>query len=173
MSNVCLLYVKWREDPNLSSNSNRITFDPFLAKKTSKIGKILIFDTFFCRKGVKCCPIWILGPDLESSRHFTYNRHPFDMILKLWFFNFTCTFKKLQIAFAIKKSLNFQLKSPNSWSAASIRDSSNMLTAGAKPPQWQLQPPPQSRQNLVTGGLARTEPGANKSFVLPKAEKYR
>ena len=48
-----------------------------------------------------------------------------------------------------------------------------MLTAGAKPPHWQLQPPPpQSRQNLATGGLARTEPGANKSFVSPNAKKY-
>ena len=64
-------------------NTNRIRFDPFLAKKLSEIGKIpdsVDLNRFLAKKGVKSCPICILGPDLESSHHFAYFRHPFDMI---------------------------------------------------------------------------------------------
>ena len=44
---------------------------PFLAKKVSKIGEIVIFlnfDLFLAKRGVKYYPISFLRPDLESSR---------------------------------------------------------------------------------------------------------
>ena len=43
--------------------------------------------TFLARKGVKCYPIWILKPDLDSSHHFPYLRPQFDRIFTFWFFD--------------------------------------------------------------------------------------
>ena len=48
-----------------SQNLNWITFDLFLGqKKTSKIHDFVIFDNILVKKGVKCYPIQIQGPDL-------------------------------------------------------------------------------------------------------------
>ena len=81
-------------------NSNRIRFDPFLAKKLSKWAKsdiLPISDSFLAKKWVKSYPIWILRTDLESSHHFAYFRHAFDTIFAFWFFDLPCIFKTLKL----------------------------------------------------------------------------
>ena len=60
-----------REFQIWSHNLSRITFDPLLANKRSKTGKIpisLVFDRFWLKEGIKCYPIEILRSDLESNK---------------------------------------------------------------------------------------------------------
>ena len=64
-------------------NSNRITFDPFLGINCTKLAKYPIKPisaVFFCKKGVKCCSILSLRPDLESSHRFASLKTTSDMI---------------------------------------------------------------------------------------------
>ena len=44
------------------------------------------FRQLSSQKGVKCYTIWIMRPDLESSRHLGYLRPLFVMISTFWFF---------------------------------------------------------------------------------------
>ena len=75
--------------PNLTSNSNRITFDPVFVLKTVENWqniRISLFSTvFFGKKRVKRNSIWILRTDLESSHHFASLKILFDRI-----FTFSC-----------------------------------------------------------------------------------
>ena len=91
-----------------SQNSNRIRFDSFLAQncqKWAKSGTLPISDSFFWPKnGPNLIRIWILRTDLESSHHFAYFRHPFDIIFAFWFFDPPCIFKKIEIKFATPKT---------------------------------------------------------------------
>ena len=50
-------------------------------------GISLDFDRFLGQKGVKCYPIWILRPDLESSRHVASIRPFCVKIFKFCFFH--------------------------------------------------------------------------------------
>ena len=75
---ICRMTREFRICPQ---NSNRITYDTLFGKKTVEsrdflwvFGKILRFDSFLANKWVKCCPIWILRPDSESSCHSAYLR---------------------------------------------------------------------------------------------------
>ena len=74
-------------------NSNRVIFDPLLAEKQSKIGKIpdlANFRQFFAIKEVRCYLILILMPDLESSHHLPSIITPFVIIFKFWIFCHQC-----------------------------------------------------------------------------------
>ena len=59
-------------------NSNRTTFDPFLGQNTVENWLSQVFCTcsivVFGQKGVKCYPIKILKPYLESTHHLGYLR---------------------------------------------------------------------------------------------------
>ena len=64
----------------------------FWPKKRVKCYQIGIFSKkklfdLFSKNGVKCYPIWILRPDLESSHHLGYLRPQVAMILTFWFFD--------------------------------------------------------------------------------------
>ena len=65
-------------NPNLASEfkSDNIWhhFWPKNCQKLAKSGILKIFDSFLATKGVRCYPIWILRPDLDSSHHFPYLR---------------------------------------------------------------------------------------------------
>ena len=52
------------------------------------VDNLPIFDGFMAKIGIKCCPISILRPDLESSHHFAYYRPSFDMIFIFFCFPF-------------------------------------------------------------------------------------
>ena len=86
---------------NWSRNSNQITFDSFFGQKTDGNWQNTRFSPFWqlflAQKGVKCYLIWIRRPDLESSHHFAYFRHIFDMIFAFWFFDLPCIFKNLKL----------------------------------------------------------------------------
>ena len=95
VSKICKMMRGFQIWPQIS---NRIKFGLFLAKKT--VGnwqhtQFSPFWVFFAKKGVQYYPIWILRSDLESSHHFAYFRHIFDMIFVFWFFDLQCIFKNL------------------------------------------------------------------------------
>ena len=56
--------------PELKSDDIYPSFGPKKKQsKTDKIWNFASFDRFFAKNGVKCYPISILRPDLESSHH--------------------------------------------------------------------------------------------------------
>ena len=71
-------------------NSNRMTFDPLLAKTNRRKCLYRIccqFWQFWAKGGgVKCYSIWIVRADLESSHHLASLRTQFDVIFTFWFF---------------------------------------------------------------------------------------
>ena len=101
VSNGCLNMHIDERIPNLVSEfkMDKI-WHPFWPKKTVgnwQIPDLANFDSFLAKKEVNSYPIWIMRPDLESSHHFAYLRHPFDMIFAFWFFDLPCIFENLKL----------------------------------------------------------------------------
>ena len=70
----------------------------------------IILFWFFCqaKKGVKCYPILILKPDLESSHFLVFFRHPFVMIFIFLFFGLLCIIDLRNNFFYRLKNQNFR-----------------------------------------------------------------
>ena len=52
-----------------SQNLNQTSFNPLLANKSVETGFASFWSFVFAKKGIKCCSIQTLRPDLKFSRH--------------------------------------------------------------------------------------------------------
>ena len=108
--------------------------------------------------GVKCYPIWIMRPDLESSHHFAYLRHLLDMIFTFLFFDLPCIFKILQTARAstfqeLKKIIaGLQWNHPGFFSGGRGHDPMNyLLEMSSSSPRVTLRVGRRARAGLLRG----------------------
>ena len=92
-----------------SQNWNRLTSDPFLAKKNcQKPTKYLIlpvFDSFFAKKRIKCYPISILSPDSEASHEGASNWPRIDRKIENFIFDSHSNFRISIALRAIKTNI--------------------------------------------------------------------
>ena len=107
-------------------NSNKITFDPLFGQKPAenRLNRIYCqLSTVFGKKGVRCYPISIRRPDLESSHHFGYI-DPFWYAIFHFDFLTTYAFWRKNIPFATPKKVathNKMIEHSKIWSQDSNR----------------------------------------------------